>query len=78
MQYRHKLKRGSRLCGALLRFAARCTASGTRGHSVEDVKRKTLPVDSDDWTTVVRSFIVRRKTVAPPAAAATPAATQGA
>ena len=46
--------------------------------NTRDVKRKTLPVDSDDWTTVVRSFIVRRKTVAPPAAAATPAATQGA
>jgi hypothetical protein len=31
--------------------------------NTRDVKRKTLPVDTDDWTTVVRSFIVRRKGV---------------
>jgi len=34
------------------------TAAG--GAPVRDVKRKTLPVATDDWTTVVKPFIVRR------------------
>ena len=32
--------------------------------NTRDVKRKTVPVDAEDWTTVVRSFIVRRKGIA--------------
>ena len=35
------------------------TAAG--GSSTRDVKRKALPVDSEDWTTVVRPFVIRRK-----------------
>jgi len=35
------------------------TAAGAG--SVRDIKRKEMPVDSEDWTTVVRPFVVRRK-----------------
>jgi len=35
--------------------------------NTRDVKRKTVPVDAEDWTTVVRSFFVRRKGVGPTA-----------
>jgi hypothetical protein len=35
------------------------TAAG--GSSTRDVKRKAMPVDSEDWTTVVRPFVIRRK-----------------
>jgi len=47
--------------------------------NTRDVKRKAVPVDVEDWTTVVRSFIVRRKGITPPAGSgilAAPAAAQ--
>ena len=45
--------------------------------SVRAITRKTMPVDTDDWTTVVRPLIVRRKAVVPatPASVATLPAT---
>ena len=48
------------------------TAAGSA--SVRDIKRKSMPVDSDDWTTVVRPFVIRRRVVTPASAGPTPAA----
>jgi hypothetical protein len=44
------------------------TAAGMA--AVRDIKRKSVPLNTEDWTTVVRPFVVRRKTGVPPATAA--------
>ena len=38
------------------------TALGAGSGSTRDLRRKRVPVDQDDWTTVARPFVVRRRT----------------